>query len=108
MSTCDESWGVVKPSASPLGLPGKAKPLRRKCSKKAATVLLAAVGLGQGFQLGQKSRGLLVAVGLGEAVHQVVTEAEQEAGLPVRSEEEVEGRRAAMRRRRDLKKNLGG
>jgi amino acid adenylation domain-containing protein len=28
--------------------------------------------------------------------------------VPVRSEEDVEGRRAAMRRRRDLKKNLGG
>ena len=34
--------------------------------------------------------------------------APEEAALPVRSEEEVEGRRAAQRRRRDLKKNLGG
>jgi amino acid adenylation domain-containing protein len=32
----------------------------------------------------------------------------EEAVLPQRSEEEMEGRRAAMRRRRDLKKNLGG
>ena len=56
---------------------------------QAATVLLAAMGRGQGFQIGQKSLGLLVAVGLGETVRQVVTEAEQEAGLPVGIDEAV-------------------
>lgn len=56
---------------------------------QADLVLRASVRCGQDSQIGEDGSRLRMAVGLGKAVHQVMSQAEQEAGIPVGIDEAV-------------------